>query len=106
MLAGYGYHPERTLFWYLVIISGFSFAYVQATHGVLTSGLHPSQVPLLQWYEALVLSISAFHGCGFFQPVQSRGDPVAILAAAEAIIGLLIEISYMATFTQRFFGSK
>jgi hypothetical protein len=35
---------------------------------------------------------------------QSLGDPVAIIAAAEAIIGLLIEISFIATFTQRFFG--
>ena len=41
-----------------------------------------------------MLSVSAFHGRGFFQPVQSLGDPVAILAAAEAIIGLLIEISF------------
>jgi hypothetical protein len=46
------------------------------------------------------------HGRGFFQPVQSLGNPVAILAAAEAIIGLLIEISFIATFTQRFFGTK
>ena len=27
------------------------------------------------------------------------------IAAREAIIGLLIEISFIATFTQRFFGS-
>jgi hypothetical protein len=46
------------------------------------------------------------HGRGFFQPVQSLGDPVAILAAGEAVIGLLIEISFIATFTQRFFGSR
>jgi hypothetical protein len=51
-----------------------------------------------------VLSISSFHGRGFFQPVQSLGDPVAIIAAVEAIVGLLIEISFIATFTQRFFG--
>jgi hypothetical protein len=106
VLAGYGYHPGRTLLWYLAVISGFAYAYFQATHGLLTFGLHPSQVPPLQWYEALVLSVSAFHGRGFFQPVQSLGDPVAILAAAEAVIGLLIEISFIATFTQRFFGSK
>jgi hypothetical protein len=104
LLAGYGYHPGRTLLWYIVVISGFAYAYFQATHSALIFGLHPSQVPPLQWYEALVLSISAFHGRGFFQPVQSLGDPVAILAAAEAIIGLLIEISFIATFTQRFFA--
>jgi hypothetical protein len=43
---------------------------------------------------------------GVFQPVQSLGDPVAILASAEAIVGLLIEISFIATYTDRFFGSK
>jgi hypothetical protein len=53
---------------------------------------------------ALVLSVSSFHGRGFFQPVQSLGDPGAIIAAIEAVFGLLIEISFIATFTQRFFG--
>jgi uncharacterized protein YjbI with pentapeptide repeats len=105
-LAGYGYKPVRGLSAYVLVIAGFAFAYSLATQGVLTFGLAPSQLQPLQWYEALVLSISSFHGRGFFQPVQSLGDPVAILAAGEAIIGLLIEISFIATFTQRFFGAK
>jgi Pentapeptide repeats (8 copies) len=103
-LAGYGYKPVRGLIAYLIVIVGFAFAYGLAAHGVLTFGLAPSSIQPLQWYEALVLSISSFHGRGFFQPVQSLGDPVAIIAAAEAILGLLIEISFIATFTQRFFG--
>jgi hypothetical protein len=56
--------------------------------------------------EALILSVSSFHGRGFFQPLQSLGDPVAALASIEAVVGLFIEISFIATFTQRFFGSK
>jgi hypothetical protein len=36
-----------------------------------------------------VLSISSFHGRGFFQPVQSLGGRVALLAAGAAILGLL-----------------
>jgi hypothetical protein len=32
------------------------------------------------------------------------GDAFARLAAAEAVLGLLIEVSFIATFTQRFFG--
>jgi len=31
-------------------------------------------------------------------------NPLVLLAAVEAIVGLLIEISFIATFTQRFFG--
>jgi hypothetical protein len=107
VLAGYGYHPGRSLFWYLATIFGFAFAYYQVTRGFVPFGL-PSQssIPALTWYEAGILSISSFHGRGFFQPVQSLGDPVAAFASVEAIIGLLIEISFIATFTQRFFGTK
>jgi hypothetical protein len=50
------------------------------------------------------LSISSFHGRGQFPNGLSLGDPVASVAAAEAIIGLLIEITFIATFTQRFFA--
>lgn len=60
--------------------------------------------PHLRWDEALVLSISNFHGRGLFPTGLSLGDPVAILAAIEAIIGLLIEIARIATLTQRFFA--
>lgn len=38
------------------------------------------------------------------QPLHSLGDPVAILAAFEAVVGLFIEITFIATFTQRFFA--
>jgi hypothetical protein len=107
LLAGYGYRPGRTLFWYLVTIAGFTFMYMQATHGWVPFGLpEPSKLAPLPWYEALILSVSSFHGRGFFQPLQSLGDPVAALAAIEAVIGLFIEISFIATFTQRYFGNK
>jgi hypothetical protein len=32
-------------------------------------------------------------------------DPLTVIAAIEAIIGLLIEITFIATFTQRYFGA-
>jgi len=96
LLAGYGYRPLRSLFIYLLVIASFAAGYYWATH---VPHVHP-----LNCYEALVLSVSSFHGRGFFQPAQGPGDPVALLAAAEAVIGLLIEISFIATFTQRYFG--
>ena len=58
----------------------------------------------LSWNEALVVSLTAFHGRGFFATAFQPGDPQAALAALEAIIGLLIEITFIATFTQRFFA--
>jgi hypothetical protein len=54
--------------------------------------------------KLLVLSISSFHGRGLFPNGLRLGDPIAILAAVEAIIGLRIEITFIATFTQCFFA--
>jgi hypothetical protein len=34
----------------------------------------------------------------------SLGDSIAVISAVEAIIGPLIEITFIATFTQRFFA--
>jgi hypothetical protein len=97
LLAGYGYKPGRSVIAYLVIIFGFMGLYLLNAHFVL---------PHLRWDEALVLSVNSFHGRGFFSQDISLGDTYARLAAAEAVIGLIIEISFIATFTQRFFGGK
>lgn len=84
--------------WYLATIFGFAFTYYR-----LGPGEH---IPFSQ-LGAVVFSVTTFHGHGFF-PVRSPGhiltldDSVAILAATEAIVGLLIEITFIATFTQRF----
>jgi uncharacterized protein YjbI with pentapeptide repeats len=95
LLAGYGYRPGRSVIAYLVVIVGFMGLYLLNAHFV---------APHLRWDEALVLSVSSFHGRGFFSQDISLGDTYARLAAAEAVVGLLIEISFIATFTQRFFG--
>ena len=95
LLAGYGYKPERSIIAYLVIIFGFMGLYLLNAHFV---------APQLRWDEALVLSVSSFHGRGFFTQDITLGDTYARLAAAEAVVGLLIEVSFIATFTQRYFG--
>ena len=95
LIAGYGYKPMRSLIAYIVIICAFAGAYLLNAQFA---------APHLTWDEALVLSISAFHGRGFFTSGISLGDTLARLAAGEAIIGLLIEITFIATFTQRFFA--
>jgi hypothetical protein len=59
--------------------------------------------PLL-WYEALVFSLNSFHGRGLFPQVINLGDPVTIVGALEAVIGLYFEAGLIATFTRRFFA--
>jgi uncharacterized protein YjbI with pentapeptide repeats len=94
-LSGYGYQPVRSILAYVLIIGLFAGAYLLNAQFA---------APHLTWDEALVLSISSFHGRGFFSSGISLGDTLARLAAGEAIIGLLIEITFIATFTQRFFA--
>jgi uncharacterized protein YjbI with pentapeptide repeats len=95
-LAGYGYRPLRSLLVYLAMIFAFASAYWLLGPGV---GLRLSPP------AALVFSVSSFHGRGFFPSTTLALDSVVTeLAAAEAVVGLLIEISFIATFTQRFFA--
>lgn len=95
LLAGYGYLPGRSLMAYLVVIFCFMGLYLLNAHGAAAH---------LSWDEALVLSVSSFHGRGFFLQNMTLGDAFVRLAAVEAVLGLLIEVSFIATFTQRFFG--
>ncbi len=95
LLAGYGYRPLRSVLWYLIIIIGFALAY----HAFGQLSLSPP--------DAFVYSLTSFHGRGFFPGLENRHslhDPLVMFAAIEAVMGLLIEISFIATFTQRFFG--
>ena len=90
VVAGFGYKPERSLGIYLLTV--FIFALIYHLAGAL---------PLPQ---ALIFSVTAFHGRGFITGTFSLASPITALAALEAVIGLFIEISFIATFTQRFFG--
>ena len=97
LLAGYGYRPGRSFLIYLAVILGFMGLFLLNAQVV---------APHLTWDEALVLSISSFHGRGFFSQNISLGDTYARLAAVEAVIGLIVEISFIATFTNRFFARQ
>ena len=95
LLAGYGYRPERSFLAYLLVISGFATAYYLLGHTV-----GPSLSPL----GAFVFSMTSFHGRGFFPGGIALDDPLTVLAAFEAFVGLIIEATFIATLTQRFFG--
>lgn len=96
VLAGYGYKLIRSVIWYLIIIFGFAMAYYVFGH-----------LPFFP--DVFVFSLTSFHGRGFFPGLgneTSLHNPLVVLAATEAVIGLFIEISFIATFTKRFFGSQ
>lgn len=95
IVAGYGYRPERIVFIYLLTITGFATTYLILGHIV-----GPSFSPL----GAIVFSVTSFHGRGFFPGGIRLDDPITVLAASEAVLGLIIEVSLIAAFTQRFFG--
>jgi len=90
ILAGYGYKPGRSLLMYVLMITIFAIAY-----HLLGS---------LSLKEAIIFSITSFHGRGFLPGPFTLRSPVTAFAAIEAVVGLFIEISFIATFTQRFFG--
>lgn len=96
LIAGYGYRPLRSFITYLCVVGVFAVIYF-----LLGNNIHPPLDPL----GAVVFSITSFHGRGF-TPGENVAitNPVTVLAAVEAIIGLLIEITFIATFTQRFFA--
>jgi Pentapeptide repeats (8 copies) len=91
LLSGYGYKGGRCFIAYALVIGIFALIY----HSL---GTHPA------WNESIVISMTAFHGRGFFPDQFHPGDPQALAAAIEAFVGLLIEITLIATLTQRFFG--
>ena len=96
LIAGYGYKPGRSFLAYLFVISGFATTYYILGHIV---------GPLLSPLGALVFSMTSFHGRGFFPGNNiSLDDPLTVLAALEALVGLIIEVTFIATLTQRFFN--
>jgi hypothetical protein len=94
LLAGYGYRLRRCLLWYVGIVLGFMLLYWQ---------LDPTQFP---WWSALGESVNVFHGRGAAPTIAGMAHPVqfALLTVVEAIIGLVIEVVFVATMIQRLFG--
>ena len=95
LLSGYGYKPARCFIAYLIVILSFATVYFIIGH---TIG------PVLSPLGSVVFSMTSFHGRGFFPGGIGLDDPLTVVAALEAFIGLLIEVTFIATLTQRLFG--
>ena len=52
-----------------------------------------------------MFSMTSFHGRGFFPGNNILlDDPLTVLAAFEALVGLIIKVTFIVTLTQRFFN--
>lgn len=93
LVAGYGYKLQRSIVAYGVTLMMFAFGYfyLSAAHGI-----H------LSINDAMIISVTVFHGRAFFVELFRSGDPRTTLAAIESIIGMLVEVTFVATLTQRF----
>jgi uncharacterized protein YjbI with pentapeptide repeats len=96
LIAGYGYRLWRSFATYLFVIVGFATAFYL---------LGPTAKLSLSPLDAIIFSLISFHGRGF-SPGENIGlsNPLTIFAAIEAFVGLVIEVTLIATLTQRFFG--
>jgi uncharacterized protein YjbI with pentapeptide repeats len=95
LLAGYGYRMWRIIVAYLLIVSLCAGAY-------FVLGMYYK--PHLSFLEAILTSVTAFHGRVFSEPFTQPGDPQLWVTAFEAVAGLVIEGVFIAMLTQKFFG--
>jgi hypothetical protein len=102
-LAGYGYKFERSLLIYAFIILLFATLYYIIPNTTSSGRGNPTW---FTWWQALLFSIVSFHGR--IQPVSeiNVGYTFTWLGAIESVLGLLIEITFIATFTQRFLARE
>jgi uncharacterized protein YjbI with pentapeptide repeats len=95
LLAGYGYKLWRSFVTYVLVIGLFALAYFL---------LGPKAGVSLSPLEAAVFSMTSFHGRGFFPGGDIRlSNPIVVLAALEAFVGLITEVTFIATLSQRLF---
>lgn len=94
VLTGYGFRLWRIIAAYTFLILAFAGAYwsldLQTPH-------------IYTFWQALILSVTAFHGRVFSNPFLLT-EPQIVVTAIEAIFGLVIEGVFIAMLTQRFFN--
>jgi hypothetical protein len=93
VMTGYGYRMGRMIVAYVALIIFFAALYYGFSQGSSHVG----------WWEAGVLSITAFHGRDF-SALFAANSPQSVVAAAEAITGFLFEGLFIAMLAQRVFG--
>lgn len=103
-LAGYGYKPGRSLAVYIGVLLLFMVVYA-CVPDVGSVGAPPTPTPL-DWPDALLFSLISFHGRVNAPSTLSFSGLYAWISIFETVLGLLVELSFIAAFTQRFLGAK
>jgi hypothetical protein len=93
VVTGYGYKPLRALACYLLVVAAFATVYVELAHATLAS--------VLAWKDAALLSVGAFHGAALFGVAHHRAGLLTTFVIAEAVLGLVIELTVIASFARR-----
>ena len=97
---GYGYRLGRCFALYAGVVLLFSIIYHLVPYGY---NVRHTSLCLPWWPQAVILSFNSFHGRGFLPSDVTESVAQGAWAASEAVIGLLIEVTLIATFTQRVF---
>lgn len=106
LVVGYGYRPGRSLVAYFVTLAIFAVFYG------LVPNIHPDPSYLtstptpLSWDNAILFSLISFHGRVNAPASLSFTGLYAWISILETVVGLVIELSFIAAFTQRFLGGK
>lgn len=95
VLTSYGFRLWCLVLAFVLLVLAFARA-----HWWLD--LHQQPQPFSYW-QAVILSVTAFHGRVFSNPFN-LSDPQIVVTALEAIVGLVIEGVFIAMLTQRFFN--
>ena len=102
IITGYGESIFTILRSYIITIIAFTFVYYVILNGGIASFQGTTVI------DALVFSVTSFHGRGFFSAFSvnvTPHDPIAIIAMVEAVLGLFIEVTLIAAFSRRFLES-
>src|SRR5260370_42691147 len=94
LLAGYGYGMGGILVAYLLIVLLCAGAYFV---------LGMFYEPHLSFIDAVLTSITAFHGRVFSEPFLHPGDPQLWVTAFEAVARFFVGGVFFCLFTQTFF---
>ncbi len=105
-LAGYGDYVSRLFLTYGAVVLSFAVAMLILSGRLADpAGLLAGHLPSLDALgDALILSVTSFHGRGVQPPGLHLNDALAALSGAEAVFGLLIEGLFIAAFTRRVTG--